>query len=100
MINEPTQVATNPSGDECRCGYTVALTKDGKLIFKTEGDDVGLIQLLGLHALAGSRIKGVLDLNQRTGDAISVEILRTLQNALLPAEALVANEPGEKKGGE
>lgn len=78
---------------EFKCGYVVGVAKDGSLVWRPIGSDLGVVELLGLHQYAGHRLKGVLDMNQGTGDVLTARVLEILEKES-------ADEPGEEKGGE
>lgn len=40
-----------------KCGYIVAVKEDGEFLFEPIGTDIGLVQMLGIHKFAGSKIE-------------------------------------------
>lgn len=63
-------------------GYIVGVSAEGKLVFRTLGSDVGLLELLGANAFAGYQIKTIYDVSQKTGDALTARILQLLEREL------------------
>ncbi len=42
--------------DDFRCGYLIAVDKEGKFDFRIFGKETGAIELLGLHEIASIRL--------------------------------------------
>lgn len=84
--SEPTTTTTNTGDNKTlKAAYLVGITENGELIFQTSGESVGVLELLGLHGVASIRIKALIDSNQGLGDALTLKVLTTLQEALVPA---------------
>ncbi len=62
--------------DSMKVAYVVGLDNDGNFVFNIFGKDKGLIEVLGLHELAGHKIKQMLEMNTSTGDKLTQEVLR------------------------
>jgi hypothetical protein len=67
------------TGEQIRYAYVVGVKNNGQFVFDVHGDEVGLIELMGLHQYADRRIKGVFDDNHGTGDAITMQLFKMLQ---------------------
>ncbi len=69
---------SGPTLADLRMGYVVGVTEDGNFVFEIVGKEQGLVELLGLHRFAESKINNVLDTNQNQGNKILFEIGRTV----------------------
>jgi len=67
-----------PDQPQMRCGYGVALTADGQLIFQKDGDSLGVVELLGLHAYAGMKIQQLAEENTGLGQAQVTRLIQGL----------------------
>ena len=60
--------------DDLVIGYLVGLTEEGALVFQVYGKSQGIVELLGIHQIAGSKITQNLQANQGTGDRLTHEV--------------------------
>jgi hypothetical protein len=63
-------VAPSLSLDNFRCGYIIAIDKDGEYSFRVFGQEPGTIELLGLHEIAHMKLHEPFErgkLSQLTG---------------------------------
>lgn len=73
------EVATSEEEeDELVCSYTVGLKKGGDFIFEVDGEDPGLVQLLGLHQYAQHRLTFAKDVNQGYGFPVVMKQLNQI----------------------
>ena len=80
---DATQTQIQTGKDEYKSAYIVGVTQDDQFVFDFAGTDIGLVELLGLHAFAGHRIQKILSQKEGTGDSISKAILHKLQEGVL-----------------
>jgi len=64
---------------EIKVGYTVALMGDGALVFDFLGEELGLIELLGLQEFAKMKIQTYIESVGCTGDARVHEVGKAIQ---------------------
>lgn len=78
--NVQENVQADPTKD-IKVGYYVALKKDGEISFEILGNEVGIIELMGLHEMAGLRLHEPLETAklQQVNQALTL-ILQLLQN--------------------
>lgn len=75
LINPETQKQNTPqlteeekkAAPEITSGYIIGIQPNGDLIFDILGQNTGIVQLLGLHTLAGQQINVMKDLKSNTG---------------------------------
>lgn len=63
----PTKAVNLP---EMKCGYVVGIQPDGEFVFEVMGEEVGLIELMGLHKYADHRLEVAKDISQAYGPAL------------------------------
>ncbi|RLF68160.1 MAG: hypothetical protein DRN26_00390 [Thermoplasmata archaeon] len=60
--NNPDIPVPPTKGDKAiKCGYVIGVMENGKFVFEILGSTPGLVELLGLHKLAGERIAAKTD---------------------------------------
>ena len=64
--------------ESMRVAYLVGLDNEGNFVFNVFGKEKGLVEVLGLHQLAGHKLKQMLEQNTNTGDKLTAEALRLL----------------------
>ena len=91
--NEQKQLV--PDESKVKYAYVVGVNEEtGQFIFDVTGDDVGVVELMGLHAYASTRIKNIVDANQGFGDAISMQILNRLDSLTSALQQLLTGGRG------
>lgn len=65
-----------------RIAYTVGITQDGQLFWEVTGSDQGVVELLGLHELAGQQVKNIVDSKLGVGDALTAQVLKLIEEVL------------------
>lgn len=78
VTSTPETNTVTQTAPKYRVGYIVAVQEDGELAFHTFGGSVGMIELLGLHKFADTKMTQILDANQGTGETILRRILQTV----------------------
>jgi hypothetical protein len=61
---------------DLKVGYVVGLKNDGNFVFSVVGKEPGLMELLGVHHHATSRVKKLYSANQVTDDALTLELAK------------------------
>lgn len=64
---QPEQTTIELKPEDVKCGYVVAVRKNGEFVFETLGDQCGLIELLGVQKYAEHRITIAKDASQNHG---------------------------------
>jgi hypothetical protein len=59
--NPDMPVAPTPDESPTKCGYVIGVREDGTFIFDILGTVPGIIELLGLHTIAGERLHARMD---------------------------------------
>ena len=72
----------NTATDDLVCGYVVGLKENNDFVFDVVGDNVGLVQLLGLHKYAEHRIEFAKDAQQGYGFPVVMRQLGQLLKAM------------------
>ena len=65
-----------------KCGYYVAVTEEGQFRFDITGTSQDIVELLGLHAIAGEKLNSVLDKLQKGKYSFITKELNTLDKKL------------------
>ena len=73
---------SNNTESKFRIAYTIGITKDGQLFWEVTGNDQGVVELLGLHNLAGQQVKNIVDSKLGVGDAITHQVLKLMEEFL------------------
>ena len=60
---------------ELKYGYVVGVRENGEFVFNVTGNNIGVIELMGLQKYAESRVANIVNTNQGTGDAITIQLL-------------------------
>ena len=61
---------------DLKCGYVVGMKADGNFVFSVVGKEPGLMELLGLHHHANTRIKRLYSNTQMTDDTLVLEVAK------------------------
>lgn len=59
-------------------GYLVGLNDEGNFVFELVTKDQSLLELLGIHRYAESRVKMILDNRIHTGDKLTIELSKVV----------------------
>ena len=59
---------TEPNRPKIKVGYSVGITEEGKFRFNIDGTEVGLVELMGLHAYAQKQIDLLYHEKNGSGD--------------------------------
>ncbi len=94
-INNQLNPPEPDTSDEIKYAYVVGVKNNGQFVFDVHGDEIGLIELMGLHQYASRRIQGIFDDNHGTGDAITTQIYKTIQE--LAAKLFEAGQDTEEE---
>ena len=84
-----------------KAGYIVALQEDGEIVFNLLGEDIGIIELLGLQEYTKQAIQDHIDRSRTTGDyrvhevGKAVALLNEKIEQLLPKASLPLNSKEE-----
>ena len=91
-VTPPDQPLDNPNDDDIpvppppenliKCGYYVAVTEDGQFRFDITGTSSDIVELLGLHSIAGEKLSSVLDRLQAGKYSYITKELGTLDKKL------------------
>lgn len=68
--------------DNMKCGYVVGLSQNGDFVFEVLGEQVGLVELMGLHTYADHRLHVALEINQSYGVPLLAGMLENTQKML------------------
>jgi hypothetical protein len=58
----------------CKIAYVVGVDKNNELFFEVSGENIELLQLLGLHQFAGDKISAVKNDRFMAGDRLTHEV--------------------------
>ena len=72
--NTETPVETQPAPPPLVAGYLVGLNEEGNFVFELVSKDQSLLELLGIHKYAETRVKMLMDNKLNTGDKIVMEL--------------------------
>lgn len=76
------QTTSAAAEDDIRCGYAVLLKRNGQLVFRILGEQIGPIDLLGVHEYASRRVANIVDLNQGEGVHVLQQQMKSMHSAL------------------
>lgn len=75
VVDQPAQPQQRQmSLEDMKCGYIVAMTEEGNFVFDLFGKQKGLVEVLGLHKHATSRVDTLYNQAQMSGDALVNEV--------------------------
>ena len=90
-----TEIPDTPADptQDIKVAYAIGIRKDDSIFFDIGGEMRGLVELMGLHALAEQKIREVHDVNQKTGTALLNAKLDAIVKAL---QTMAGITPGEE----
>ena len=75
--------------DSLSSGYIVGVSEDGRTIFEPVGQKRSLIEVLGLHEFAGSKIAALKDQALVSGDVLTHELGKAISIVNMKIDKLV-----------